>query len=81
MNENDELPTAFQPGAPAARPALEDEASDADVQVRSNLDRIAEWLKRYDCWGLAVGVGIQLLVLAATMVLGAAKMLGGDVWR
>jgi hypothetical protein len=44
----------------------------------SKLDRVVEAIKTYERWGLAAGVGVQLLVLFGMIIMGARKALTGE---
>jgi hypothetical protein len=82
MNEkNEPLPTSIQAGAPSPAPAATDSGASIEIGETSVLGRIVAAIKAHERWGLAFGVGVQLLVLASMIVLGTAKVLGGGVFR
>ena len=71
-NEND----AFQAGepAPTSDSPLPDVAMVDDV---SALDRFLNSVKPFERWGILAGVGIQLIVLFALILIGGWKTLTG----
>ena len=81
MNENDPR-TSFQAGEPDpgrdAFPGEEPMEVGTSIAAQSKLDRFVEAVKVHERWGLAVGVGLQLMVLLAMIVMGTLKFLRGD---
>lgn len=52
----------------------ETEAATNGVKHESSLDAWVARAKQYEPWGLAVGIGIQLLVLFTMIVMGTLKL-------
>ncbi|MBI3823252.1 MAG: hypothetical protein HY289_11315 [Planctomycetes bacterium] len=71
MNKNND--TSFQAGEPmpAQEPIANAETLELEIARVSQLDRAAAAIKGYEWWGLAAGVGLQLLVLLAMTMMGA----------
>jgi hypothetical protein len=72
MRENE---TSFQAGEPTP-PAPDGPEEALAIAGPSQLDRMAEAIKAYELWGLALAVALQLLVLVAMMMMGTAEMFG-----
>ena len=80
--ENEPLPTSFQADVPiVARAPSDDEDESIDLGRPSRLERCMVAIKAHERWGVALGVGLQLLVLGGLIVMGTAKALGGGVLR
>ena len=52
----------------------ETEAATNGMKLESRLDEWVGRAKQYEPWGLALGIGIQLLVLFTMIVMGTLKL-------
>jgi hypothetical protein len=79
--ENEPLPTSIQAGEPTAASAPIDAEDSIDIPAPSKLDGFLNAIKAHERYGLVAGIGVQMLVLGAMIVLGILKVLDGGVFR